>query len=44
MQVECLTCGDERCRFLVGSPATLQQVFEAMTEGRHYSELLTTAS
>jgi predicted hydrocarbon binding protein len=41
MQVECLTCGDDRCRFLVGSPATLQQVFEAMTEGHHYSELLT---
>lgn len=41
MQVECLTCGDDRCRFLVGSPATLQQVFEAMTEGHHYSQLLT---
>ena len=44
MQVECLTCGDDRCRFLAGSSATLQRVFDAMTQGRHYSELLTTPS
>jgi len=44
MQVECLTCGDNRCRFLAGSPAALQQVFETMTQGRHYSEILTTPS
>jgi predicted hydrocarbon binding protein len=41
MQVECLTCGDDRCRFLAGAPAALQRVFDAMTEGRHYTELLT---
>ncbi len=40
MQVECLTCGDDRCRFLAGAPAILQRVFDAMTQGRHYSELL----
>ena len=41
MQVECLTCGDDRCRFLAGSPAALQRVFDAMTEGKHYSEEFT---
>lgn len=41
MQVECLTCGDDRCRFLAGAPAVLQRVFDAMTEGRDYTELLT---
>ncbi len=44
MQVECLTCGDDRCRFLAGSPAALERVFEAMTQGRHYSEILTIPS
>ena len=43
MQVECLTCGDDRCRFLAGSPATLQRVFDAMMQGRHYSELLSSS-
>ncbi len=43
MQVECLTCGDDRCRFLAGSPAALQRVFDAMMQGRPYSELLTTS-
>lgn len=40
MQVECLTCRDERCRFLIGSPATLQSVFEAMTSGQDYGSVL----
>ena len=40
MQVECLTCGDARCRFLAGSPTTLQQVFEAMMVGQSYAEFL----
>ncbi len=44
MQVECLTCGDDRCRFLAGSPAALQRVFDAMMQGLHYSEILTTPS
>ena len=44
MQVECLTCGNERCRFLVGSAATLQQLFEAMTRGENYSDVLVAVS
>ncbi len=44
MQVECLTCGDDRCRFLAGSPAALERVFDAMTQGRHYSEMITSPS
>lgn len=40
MQVECLTCGDNRCRFLAGSPTALDRVFEAMMEGRPYTEPL----
>ena len=44
MQVECLTCGGERCRFLVGSAATLQQVFEAISRGENYSDVLAAAS
>jgi predicted hydrocarbon binding protein len=40
MQVECLACGDDRCRFLAGSPTALHRVFEAMMEGRPYTELL----
>ena len=40
LQVECLACGDDRCRFLAGSPMELQRVFEAMMEGKPYTELL----
>ena len=40
MQVECLTCGDQRCRFLIGSGATLQLVFEAISRGESYTALL----
>ncbi len=43
MQVECLTCGDDRCRFLAGSPTALQRVFEAMMEDRPYTEALATS-
>ncbi len=44
MQVECLTCGGELCRFLMGSGATLQQVFEAMSRGENYGDVLAGAS
>lgn len=44
MQVECLTCGGERCRFLIGSGATLQQVFEAINRGESYTDVLAAAS
>ncbi len=41
MQVECITCGDDRCRFLAGAPAVLHRVFDAMTHGKDYTDLLT---
>ncbi len=40
MQVQCLTCGHDRCRFLMGSSATLHLVFEALTRGESYEDLL----
>lgn len=40
MQVECLTCGHARCRFLAASPAVLQQAFEAMSRGESYESYL----
>ena len=43
MEVECRTAGHEHCRFLVGSPETLQAVFDGMSGGTTYEEVLTTA-
>jgi predicted hydrocarbon binding protein len=40
MEVECRSKGDARCRFLSASPETLQQVYEAMTQGKSYEEAL----
>ena len=40
MEVECRSCNDARCRFLAGSPETLQAVFDAMSNGRDYREAL----
>ncbi|MFQ5551897.1 MAG: V4R domain-containing protein [Gemmatimonadales bacterium] len=41
MEVECRSRGDSECRFLMGSPETLQVVYEFMTEGRDYTSALT---
>ncbi len=38
MEVECLTRGDERCRFLVGAPEVLARVYQRMTEGMGYKQ------
>ena len=38
MEVECRTRGDERCRFLVGSPEMLATVYERMSGGLSYLE------
>lgn len=43
MEVECRSRGDKSCRFLVGSPTTLQTVFEGMSRGSDYRSVLTTA-
>jgi hypothetical protein len=40
MEVECRSCNDARCRFLAGSPETLQTVFEAMTAGKDYRQAM----
>ena len=40
MEVECRSCNDARCRFLAGSPETLQAVFEAMTAGKDYRQAM----
>ncbi|MGH7503481.1 MAG: V4R domain-containing protein [Longimicrobiales bacterium] len=34
LEVECRSQGDERCRFLYGSPAALERVYGAMRDGR----------
>lgn len=43
MEVECRTCGDPACRFLVGAPETLQVVFEGMSQGSDYRGVLAAA-
>jgi predicted hydrocarbon binding protein len=40
MEVECRSRGDARCRFLSATPEVLQRVYEGMTQGRTYEEVL----
>jgi predicted hydrocarbon binding protein len=40
MEVECRSRSDARCRFLSGSPDTLNAVYEQMSQGRTYAEAL----
>lgn len=40
MEVECLSRGDDRCRFLAGAPETLQVLYDRMAEGHSYHEAL----
>lgn len=40
MEVECRSRNDARCRFLSGSPDTLNAVYEQMSQGRTYTEAL----
>lgn len=39
-EVECRSTGASRCRFLLGSPETLQHVYGRMVEGQAYEEAL----
>ncbi|MBA3890412.1 MAG: hypothetical protein H0X64_07770 [Gemmatimonadaceae bacterium] len=39
MEVECRSTGASQCRFLLGGSDTMQQVWERMAEGGHYSEV-----
>jgi predicted hydrocarbon binding protein len=40
MEVECRSCSDARCRFLAGSPETLQSVYDSMSTGKDYRQAL----
>ncbi|PYP41390.1 MAG: hypothetical protein DMD43_06640 [Gemmatimonadetes bacterium] len=40
MEVECLSRGETRCRFLVGSPDVLTFVYERITAGMDYRQAL----
>jgi predicted hydrocarbon binding protein len=40
LEIECRSRQDERCRFLAGSPQALQAVYEAVSAGQDYREVL----
>ncbi len=40
MEVECRSRNDPRCRFLSAAPDTLNAVYEEMTRGKRYDEVL----
>jgi len=40
MEVECRSRGDDRCRFLAGSPDTMATLYERMAQGMGYGEAL----
>jgi predicted hydrocarbon binding protein len=40
MEVECRSRGEERCRFLAGSPETLGVLYDQMAQGKGYLEAL----
>jgi hypothetical protein len=42
LEIECRSRHDDRCRFLAGSPQTLQAVYEAVSSGQDYREVLAT--
>jgi len=43
MEVECRSRRDERCAFLIGSPATLQTAYELLRAGKDYKSALAVA-
>jgi len=40
MEVECRSRGDQRCRWLVGAPETLSQLYQHMAQGADYMSVL----
>lgn len=42
MEVECRSCGDPRCRFLLGSTDVMQRVYEGIASGESYVEAVKT--
>lgn len=43
MEVECRSHGDPHCRYLVGGPDALTYVFERMSQGVGYAQVMTTS-
>lgn len=44
MEVECRSAGSDRCRFLLGSPDVLQQVYDGMAGGATYADAVGAAA
>lgn len=44
LEVECRSAGQERCRFLVGSPDVMNLVYEEMGRGASYEEAVRTTA
>jgi predicted hydrocarbon binding protein len=40
LEVECRSCGAERCRFVAGSADVMQHVYDRMAAGTHYATAL----
>jgi predicted hydrocarbon binding protein len=43
LEVECRSVGAERCRFLVGNPQVMEQIYDEMSRGLAYEEAVATA-
>ena len=41
LEVECRSTGAPRCRFLVGSPAVMEQIYDDMGRGLPYEDAIT---
>jgi predicted hydrocarbon binding protein len=44
LEVECRSAGQSRCRFLVGSPAVMDAVYEGISHGAPYEDAVRSAS
>lgn len=44
LEVECRSAGQERCRFLVGSPEVMNLVYDEMGRGASYEEAVRAAA
>ena len=42
MEVECRSSGSARCRFLVGTADVIQQVYDAISQGQPYEDVIAT--
>lgn len=40
LEVECRSTGDPRCRFLVGSPEVMEQIYDDMGRGHPYADAI----